>query len=66
MTVGSLQSRISNGPYSTFQFVGPMVVYADRVVSLGAVSSYGVNLLSIIHFTENSEVQIISEHSAHW
>ena len=66
VTDGSLQRRISNGPYSTFQFVGPMVVYDDRVVSFGAVSSYGVNWLSIIHFTENGEVQIISEHIAHW
>ena len=66
VTDGSLQRRISNGPYSTFQFVGPMVVYDDRVVSFGTVSSYGVNWLSIIHFTENGEVRIKSEHIAHW
>ena len=66
VTDGSLQQRISNGPYSTFQFVGPMVVYDDRVVSFGMVSSYEVTWLSVIHFTKNGEVKIISEHIAHW
>lgn len=66
VTDGSLQERITNGSYSSFEFVGPMVVYDDRVVSFGVVSSFGVAWLSVIHFTGNGEVEIISEHIADW
>ena len=63
---GSLQDRITNGPYDTFEFVGPMVVYDDRVVSFGTVSGPGVSWLSVIHFTESGDLRIISEHIAYW
>lgn len=63
---GSLQDRISNGPYSSMRRVGPMVVYGNRVVLFGTVESVGADWLSVIEFTSSGELEIVSESIEHW
>lgn len=64
---GSLQDRITNGPYDSLRRTGPMVVYDDRVVIFGTVNTgMLVNWLSVIQFTDTGDVQILSETIDHW
>lgn len=58
---GSLQDRVSNGPYDTIENHHPMLVYKDRIVLTGRVNSVGVDWLSVIRFTTTGDVKVISE-----
>lgn len=58
---GSLQERISNGPYNTLMRLGPKVVYDDRIVIFGDFQNSSVNWLSIVQFTRSGDVLITSE-----
>ena len=58
---GSLQQRISNGPYDSMENFSPMVVYDHRIVLTGSVNAVNVRWLSVIRFTTASDVKIVSE-----
>lgn len=58
---GSLQDRVSNGPYESMENYAPMLVYEDRIVLTGRVDSVDVGWLSVIRFTTHGDVKIISE-----
>jgi hypothetical protein len=58
---GSLQTRISNGPYDSLEDLDPMVVYQDRVVLTGRINSLNLPWLSVIRFTSSGDVKIVSE-----
>jgi hypothetical protein len=58
---GSLQQRISNGPYDSMELFSPMMVYEDRIVVTGSVHAVNVRWLSVIRFTSAGDVKIISE-----
>ena len=58
---GSLQDRVSNGPYDSIRTYAPMLVYEDRIVLTGRVDSIDVEWLSVVRFTTSGEVKVISE-----
>ena len=58
---GSLQERVSNGPYDSMENYGPMMVFDDRNVLTGRVNAVGVRWLSVIRFTTAGEVKVVSE-----
>lgn len=58
---GSLQNRVTNGPYSTLRTVDPMLVYVDRIVLSGRIESMNLTWLSVVRFTRAGDVRIVSE-----
>jgi len=58
---GSLQSRITDGPYDTLRTFEPMMVYNERIVLAGTIDSEEVDWVSVIRFTPRGEVKIVSE-----
>lgn len=61
VTDGSLQDRVTNGPYSTSRTLDPMLIYGDRIVLTGRIDALDLAWLSILKFTRTGEVKIISE-----
>jgi hypothetical protein len=58
---GSLQARISGGPYTSMRTFEPVMVYDDRIVVTGTVDAVNVRWLSVINFTQSGEVKIETE-----
>lgn len=58
---GSLQARISGGPYNTMRTFEPVMVYGDRIVLTGTVDAVNVRWLSVINFTQSGDVRIETE-----
>lgn len=58
---GSLQHRISTGPYGTLENLDPMVVYEDRIVLTGRIDELSIPWLSVVRFTVVGDVKIVSE-----
>lgn len=58
---GTLQARVTNGPYSTIHALAPMTVYDDRIVLSGRIDSMSLNWLSVVRFTAGGDVRIMSE-----
>lgn len=57
----TLQWRVTNGPYGTLRAHAPAIVYDDRVVLMGTIDAQGVDWLSVIRFTEDDPLRIVSE-----
>ena len=58
---GSLQARISAGPYDTMRFFEPTMVYGNRIALTGTVDAVGVRWMSIIRFTEDGDEVLIDK-----
>lgn len=58
---GTLQERVTNGPYDTLHTLAPMTVYEDWVVLSGRIDSMSLNWLSVVQFTPSGDVRIMSE-----
>lgn len=58
---GTLQERVTNGPYGTLRTIAPMTVYDDWIVLSGTIDSMSLNWLSVVRFTSNGDVKIMSE-----
>jgi hypothetical protein len=58
---GTLQERVTNGPYDTLQTVAPMTVYDNWIVLSGRIDSMSLNWLSVVRFTSSGDVKIMSE-----
>ena len=58
---GSLQSRVTNGPYDTMRTFEPKMVYDNRIVHTGTVEAVGVQWVAVIRFTRSGEVLIDKE-----
>ncbi len=58
---GTLQERVSNGPYATLHAHAPAVVYDDRVVLMGRIDALDLDWLSVIRFTTSDPPLIVSE-----
>ena len=58
---GTLQGRVTNGPYDTLQTVAPMTVYDNWIVLSGRIDSMSLNWLSVVQFTSSGDVKIMSE-----
>ena len=58
---GTLQDRVSNGPYATLHARAPAVVYDDRIVLMGRIDSLDLDWLSVIRFTTTDPPLIVSE-----
>jgi hypothetical protein len=58
---GTLQERVTNGPYDTLQTVAPMTVYDNWIVASGRIDSMSLNWLSVVRFTPSGDVKIMSE-----
>jgi hypothetical protein len=58
---GTLQARITGGPYNTMRTFEPVMVYDDRVVLTGTVDAVNVRWLSVINFTQSGDVRIETE-----
>jgi hypothetical protein len=57
---GSLQARVTNGPYASMVEYEPLMVFDDRVVLTGQVGP-SIRWLSILRFTTTGDVKIVSE-----
>jgi hypothetical protein len=62
---GTLQTRVTNGPYSTLHALAPMTVYDNWIVLSGRIDSLTMNWLSVVRFTSSGDVRIISESIFH-
>jgi hypothetical protein len=58
---GTLQQRVSNGPYTTLHAHAPRLVYDDRIVLMGEIDALSLNWLSVIRFTTSGDPLIASE-----
>jgi len=58
---GSLQARISAGPYDTMRLFVPQMVYGNRIVLTGTVDAVGVKWLSVIRFTTVGDKVLIDK-----
>jgi hypothetical protein len=58
---GTLQQRVSNGPYETLHAHAPRLVYGDRVVLMGRIDALSLDWLSVIRFTTSGDPLIVSE-----
>lgn len=58
---GSLQARISGGPYTSMRTFEPVMVYDDRIVLTGTVDAVNVRWLSVINFAQSGDVGIETE-----
>jgi hypothetical protein len=58
---GTLQERVTNGPYDTLQTVAPMTVYDNWIVLSGRIDSMSLNWLSVVRFTPSGDVKTMSD-----
>lgn len=66
VTDGSVQDRVTNGPYDTLHTFDPKLIYGDRIVLTGRIDSLDLAWLSILDFTRTGEVEIVSETIYYW
>lgn len=58
---GTLQERVTNGPYDTLHTVAPMTVYDNWIVLSGRIDSMSLDWLSVVRFTSSGDLKIMSE-----